>query len=56
MAVSGDVGGLQERAAEAAVQLVVDEPGLLEVVAQPIVDLTDGRPAGFELLSRVPAD
>lgn len=56
MAVSGDVGGLQERAAEAAVRLVVDEPGLLRVVAQPIVDLTDGRPAGFELLARVPED
>lgn len=56
MAVSGDVGGLQELAAEAAVRLVVDEPGLMEVVAQPIVDLTDGRPAGFELLARVPAE
>ncbi len=56
MVVTGDVGGLQERAAEAAVRLVVDDPGLLEVVAQPIVDLTDGRPAGFELLARVPAD
>ena len=56
MAVSGDVGGLQERAAEAAVRLVVDDPRLLDVVAQPIVDLTDGRPAGFELLARVPAD
>jgi EAL domain-containing protein (putative c-di-GMP-specific phosphodiesterase class I) len=56
MAVSVDVGGLQERAAEAAVRLVVDEPGLLRVVAQPIIDLTDGRPAGFELLARVPDD
>ena len=56
MAVSGDVGGLQERAAEAAVRLVADDPRLLDVVAQPIVDLTDGRPAGFELLARVPRD
>ncbi len=56
MAVSGDVGGLQQRAAEAAVRLVVEDPALLDVVAQPIVDLTDGAPAGFELLARVPAD
>ena len=55
MAVSGDVGGLQERAAEAAARLVVDDPRLIDVVAQPIVDLTGaGRPAGFELLARVP--
>ena len=37
-------------------RLVMDDPRLLDVVAQPIVDLTDGRPAGFELLARVPRD
>lgn len=52
----GDVGGLQALAACAAVELVLEQPDLLQVVAQPIVDLTDGRPAGYELLARVPAD
>lgn len=56
MGVGGDVGRLQEREAEAAVRLVLEDPALLSVVAQPIVDLTDGRPAGYELLARVPAD
>lgn len=56
MGVSGEVGGLQERAADAAVRLVLEDPVLLTVVAQPIVDLTDGRAAGYELLARVPAD
>ena len=56
VALSGDVGSLQDRAAEAAVRLVLQDPVLLAVVAQPIVDLTDGRPAGYELLARVPAE
>lgn len=41
--------------AGAAVDAVLRRPELLQVVAQPIVDLTDGRAAGYELLARVPA-
>jgi len=39
-----------------ALDHVLARPELLSVVAQPIVDLTDGRTAGFELLARVPED
>jgi EAL domain-containing protein (putative c-di-GMP-specific phosphodiesterase class I) len=35
-----------------ALQAVADEPGLLRLHAQPIVELTSGTVAGYELLSR----
>ncbi len=45
---------VQRADAGRALNDVLARPDLLTVVAQPIVDLTDGRAAGFELLARVP--
>lgn len=42
--------------ADAAVAAVVEDPELLTLVAQPIVDLAEGVVAGYEALTRVPAE
>ena len=50
---SGEAAVDQQRA---AVRRLLDQPELISPVFQPIVDLSTGRVAGYEGLSRFPAD
>ena len=52
MAVDVSVPAVSDERWREALRLVVSDPTLLTLHAQPIVDLTSGRIAGYELLSR----
>lgn len=54
--VDADAGEAAVDQQRAAVRRLLDEPTLVTPVFQPIVDLATGRVAGYEGLSRFPAD
>src|SRR4051794_6004072 len=55
MAGSAEVPAIEDERWCDALQDVVDDPSLLAMYAQPIIELTTGRIAGYELLSRFAA-
>jgi diguanylate cyclase (GGDEF)-like protein len=54
--VDADAGATAADHQRAAVRRLLDDPSLVTPVFQPIVDLATGRVAGYEGLSRFPAD